>query len=273
MVIYICLLTIGLLRIVLAILPYQFHTLNHKQFSIGFVLIILSMPVADTAIRLLTCGHACDTNINVIIFGLYGTRLNLKNCKSVPYFLAFVVPLLILVYSGILFLEYFRHDRVAPLSAVLGPAVSEDADVSFRTGLPSPGLYPVRDLSQRNIRDSEGLHIQTISQNVCSLAWQAREPDLSATSSDPASKKSKDLTRLVIRTGGVTFLAFLAFGMAAYAVYSFNYVFFVTMLVKTGCLFTNLPWYWISMDDNIRTATDNMMKNVPVIKKLFFLSM
>jgi hypothetical protein len=263
MIIYISLLAIGLMRIVLAILPYQFHSLNHKWFSIGLVLTIFLLPIIDTVIRLLTCGHACDTNINVIIFGFYSTRLSLKECKSTPYFLAFVVPALVLIYSIILLLEYFRHERVAPLSSTQAWEVSDN--MNSGTGQPSPGLHQGRNQSRGNITDSEGQLIPTISQNHYSTVWHARESDIADTGSDPATKKSKDLTRLVIRTGGVTFLAFLAFGMAAYAVYTFNYFSFVTMLVKAGCLFTNLPWYWISMDDNVRTVTDNMLKNVQKI--------
>jgi hypothetical protein len=185
----------------------------------------------------------------------------LKECKNTPYFLVFVVPALVLVYASVLFLEYFRQDRVAPLTEINEREASESTDM----GIPIPGFLAIRNQPQRTIAVPELQNIQNIvntSQNVHSTAWHVRESDQAAANLDPAAKKSKDLARLVIRTGGVTFLTFLIIGMVGYVVYNFNYFWFVTMLVKMGCLCTNLPWYWISMDDNIRTSTDKMMKKV-----------
>ena len=282
MVIYVCLLFVGLMRIILGLFPFRFHTLNHRALSSALIFFLTALPLVDTMVRFATCGHPCDANANVIIYGIYERNISVEKCKNAPYFLAFVVPSLILVYGIILFLEFYRkHTNVAPMMWSNNSQPSDPSDEAGRpTAAPhqNPAVFQARyEPTQRGSSLLPDMEIQTIggvSQTVRSPAWQPVRhqhttpggllPILPAP--DPLAFKSKNLSRLVIRTGGVTFLAFLIFGVVAFSIYSLNYYWAVSILVRCGSLFTNLPWYWISVDDNIRSATDTMMRNV--IKKL-----
>ena len=70
------------------------------------------------------------------------------------------------------------------------------------------------------------------------------------------------LSRLILRTGGVTFLAFMFFAVFFITIQHFELICLVPLCMKFGCLLTNVAWYWISAEHHIREATDKKLKLV-----------
>ena len=70
------------------------------------------------------------------------------------------------------------------------------------------------------------------------------------------------LSRLILRTGGVTFLAFMFFAVFFITFQHFELICLVPLCMKFGCLLTNVAWYWISAEHHIREATDKKLKLV-----------
>ena len=70
---------------------------------------------------------------------------------------------------------------------------------------------------------------------------------------------------LIVKTGGVTFLAYLIIGLIAYMGFLLELEWSFVVMLKLGCLYTNVAWYWISLNDDIRQATDKMLTSAYAI--------
>ena len=77
--------------------------------------------------------------------------------------------------------------------------------------------------------------------------------------------KNSLLSSLIVKTGGVTFLAYLIIGLIAYMGFLFELEWSFVVMLKLGCLYTNVAWYWISLNDDIRQATDKMLTSAYAI--------
>jgi hypothetical protein len=105
---YTCLFFMGLVRIVLEIFPYQFHTLNHRVLACILLPLIFCFSMGEVFLQVTTCGYACDSTVNSFLFGLYKENMDLKTCSSF-YFRPSVVCALSITYLVILSLEYKRR--------------------------------------------------------------------------------------------------------------------------------------------------------------------
>jgi ABC-type Fe3+-siderophore transport system permease subunit len=70
------------------------------------------------------------------------------------------------------------------------------------------------------------------------------------------------LSSLIITTGGVTFLAYAFLGIFGFVALMFPPTVVVYFGLKSSCLITNLAWYWISANGEMREATDKIFSNV-----------
>jgi hypothetical protein len=119
---------VGLIRIVLGILPYEFHALNHNILASILVPFILIIPPGEMFIQFLTCGHVCDSNVNTMLFGLYQENLDMKPCISL-YIRASVLFALSLTYCIIIGLEYKRRNNtIQPVEPVDRPQLHLQQD-------------------------------------------------------------------------------------------------------------------------------------------------
>ena len=70
------------------------------------------------------------------------------------------------------------------------------------------------------------------------------------------------LSSLILKTGGVTFLMYLLIGMLGSIAQIVNLNFPNLTIVKMVCIFTNMAWYWNSVNSEIREETDKIIMYV-----------
>ena len=63
--------TLSLVRLEISLSPFRFQSHDHKRISTIALLLILGLPMAETAIRLVVQGHDCDCDTFVLVRGLY----------------------------------------------------------------------------------------------------------------------------------------------------------------------------------------------------------
>ena len=63
--------TLSLVRLEISLSPFRFQSHDHKRISTIALLLILGLPMAEMAIRLVVQGHDCDCDTFVLVRGLY----------------------------------------------------------------------------------------------------------------------------------------------------------------------------------------------------------
>jgi hypothetical protein len=74
--------------------------------------------------------------------------------------------------------------------------------------------------------------------------------------------KNRSLSSLMLKTGGVTFLAYLIISITGFAGFVLKLQWSFSIVMKLIILFNNVSWYWISVNDEIRKDTDRMLDSV-----------
>jgi hypothetical protein len=92
------------------------------------------------------------------------------------------------------------------------------------------------------------------------VAW---EPDDADNNSDILDVKAqnKKLSSIILRTGGVTFLAFACLGFFSFLGAMLLPSSSVYFGLKLACLITNVAWYWISANEEMRDETDKIFQS------------
>ena len=62
---------LSLMRLEISISPFRFQSHDHKRVSTYALILILSLPMAEMAIRLVVQGYDCDCDTFVLVRGLY----------------------------------------------------------------------------------------------------------------------------------------------------------------------------------------------------------
>ncbi len=192
------------------------------------------------------------------MFGLYGSAIEDQLCAT-PFVLTFVIQALAFIYMVILVLEYRQHRRtVAPVQVLIPRDGSTNlGEVSQHLSPLYAGLYEC----------TASILIPTVSRQVENglgvqpkRAWESNRitcpESISRTGAPPI------LSKLIFKTGGVTFLAFLAMAVFWLAILKGELSWAVSLFLKLGCLMTHLAWYWVSVDDHIRVITDAKFQSV-----------
>ncbi len=267
---YTCLVLIGLGRLLLVFFPLWFHAINHRLVSYVLISFILSCPGILLTFQAICCGHVCDVSVKVIVSGLYGRAIEDQLCAT-PFVLTFVIQALAFIYMVILVLEYRQHRRaVAPTFQVLIPRDGRTnlGEVSRHLSPLYAGLYACTA--------STCILIPTVSRQVENglrvqpkRAWESNQMTCPSSTGAPPI-----LSKLILKTGGVTFLAFLAMAVFWLAILKGELSWAVSLFLKLGCLMTHLAWYWVSVDDHIRVITDaKFLSVIPQTRWLKYLGL
>ena len=123
------LLGVGLVRICLAIFPYQFHACNHRLLSLTLIPVIAAVPITEVIITVFTCGNACDANTMDMVVGLYGQKFNFESCAS-PHLLSSIMAALLITYVVILYLEYKRQKTSVTVTVTVARVVRDVHTIS-----------------------------------------------------------------------------------------------------------------------------------------------
>ena len=62
----------------------------------------------------------------------------------------------------------------------------------------------------------------------------------------------------ILRAGGMTFLASNLTGLLSFLVLAMELEWAVFSMLKLECLLSHVAWYWISVEEQIRSSTDEM---------------
>jgi hypothetical protein len=74
--------------------------------------------------------------------------------------------------------------------------------------------------------------------------------------------KNKKLASLIVNTGGVTFLGYATVALLGLLGPLLQLPLSIFIWLKFTCLLTNMAWYWISANSEMREVTDKMFAKV-----------
>jgi hypothetical protein len=88
-------------------------------------------------------------------------------------------------------------------------------------------------------------------------AWKPEEDQ-------PSGRQQKNyfLSQLIFKTGGVTIITFLLLSVFSIAIQKLELTCLVPVFMKLYCLLINLAWYWVSVDERIREASDKKILSI-----------
>ena len=79
----------------------------------------------------------------------------------------------------------------------------------------------------------------------------------------------QNISQWILKFGGLTFIVYYVTGTLYFIITTYDLGWAGYTMLKLECLISLLAWYWISVDGNIRQATDDIFFSV--IKKMFIL--
>ena len=262
----------GLLRLYLGLYPFKFHAMNHLAVSWILIVSIVSSIIISSIVRFFVCGNVCDPITRVAFVGLYGQPLNVEVCTK-GNFEPIVAIGLLLTYIVIVVLEYRQRNTViAPRAYIQPPLLHQKAPRTAKVGILTESTSVNCHIEDRlQIQPSTGndpipsVSGQLQADPLCQQPIQAWEliPQLPGVMQGPDRQaKNYFLSKLILKTGGVTILTFLLLAVLATAVHKLEAIRGVAIFMKLSCLMTNLAWYWVSVDDHIREVTDKKIGNI-----------
>ena len=71
--------------------------------------------------------------------------------------------------------------------------------------------------------------------------------------------RNKQLYSLFLQTGGITFLAYMTIGALGILFFTLRLPLDSFYITKITCLFTNIAWYWILANEEMRHATGRLI--------------
>ena len=205
--------------------------MNHKLVSWILVTFAIVSIILTTILRFFNCGNGCDPVANVIFADLYGRILPEKKCPPSMTF-PFVIPALILVYMLIVILECRRKNLV------IVPGLRQPLRFQQRLSAEDGGHANNERVAIPSV--SGQIHSGSAPRHQPQQAWINLHSD-AASSPEWSAAENSFLTKLILKTGGVTILAFLSFAMFGLVVQKVTWLLMAFM--KLSCMKTHLAWY------------------------------
>ena len=157
----------------------------------------------------------------------------------------------------------FSSANIQPLEAwQLGPQAAEVSSTSIQPLKAWQQAPQAAEVSSSTFQAIEAWQQSPQAAEVFSSSIQPLEAWQLGPQAAEVSSTQYVLSRLILRTGGVTFLAFMFFAVFFITIQHFELICLVPLCMKFGCLLTNVAWYWISAEHHIREATDKKLKLV-----------
>jgi hypothetical protein len=272
------------LRVVLILIPYQFHAANQQRLFCTLVSLILGLPFLDCLTKVYMIGHPCDFVVDAVAQSLYQVSLALE---VGPYqFPLFFIQF----FSFFLFIITFLYEwrKAVKQQHLVGPMASAPSVTAYEGPLEDvPAIaqttctrHPECYLGHQPGNEWP-VTTSTVTDNehqVVRQAWgeisldparlnASRPVGLLAIAVPPATANptglSSPLAGIVARIGGLTVLALvldlviLIFVIKVLGEDSTA----IILALKAHCMSGQLVWYWISSSPEIREATDAKLTN------------